>query len=99
MKRERIGIRPGDLIRCPDRATARWHKVVRVGRRRDGTRYVVIRRSRTSRALGLPARHSLEWSMLRSLGYGLKSGRPPAPRHDATAHDWPNPPPPTGSAA
>lgn len=72
MKRERIDIRPGDLVRCPDRATARWHRVVRVGRRRDGTRYVTIRRSRFWRAFGLPANERLEWALLKGIGYGLK---------------------------
>lgn len=75
MKRERIDIRPGDLIRCPDRATARWHRVVRVGRRRDGTRYVTIRRSRLGRLLGLSPMQRLEWGHLKALGYGLKRER------------------------
>jgi len=72
MKRERIGIRPGDRIRCPDRATAAWHTVQRVGRRRDGTRYIVLRRGRVWRALGLPAQQRLEWEHVRALGYGRR---------------------------
>ena len=77
MKRERIPIRPGDLVRCPDRATAGWHRVVRVGRRRDGTRYVTIRRGRIWRALGLPAMQRIEWVTLWSLGYGIKRSAKP----------------------
>lgn len=64
MKRERLGIRAGDLIRCPDHATARWHRVLRVGRRRDGTHYVVLQRARFWRLLGLPRRQIIEWSVL-----------------------------------
>lgn len=76
MKHERLGIKPGDRIRCPDRATAAWHSVVRVGRRRNGTRYVVLRRSRFWRACGLPPTQRIEWSVLRDMGYGIKRGRP-----------------------
>lgn len=76
-KRERIGIEVGDLIRCPDRATARWHRVVRVGRRKDGTRYVTLRRTKFWRALGLSAFHQIEWSDLRAIGYGLRKQRAP----------------------
>lgn len=85
MKRERIDIRPGDLIRCPDRATARWRAVLRVGRRRDGTRYVTIRRSRFWRALGLSVDQRIEWSVLRAFGYGLKraSSAEPKPLREA----------------
>ena len=71
-RRESIGIRPGDRIRCPDRSTAAWHTVQRVGRRRDGTRYIVLRRGRVWRALGLPAKQRLEWEYVRALGYGLR---------------------------
>ena len=92
MKRERIDIRPGDLIRCPDRATARWHRVVRVGRRKDGTRYVTIRRSRIWRALGLPPTQRLEWGHLKALGYGLKRGTE-ASSGVEPLRPW-NPPPP-----
>ena len=81
MIRERMGIKPGDLIRCPDKATALWHRVVRVGRRRDGTRYVVIRRAKVWRALGLNGRQRIEWSALRALGYGLKRR---VPKDDGT---------------
>lgn len=100
MKRERIDIRPGDLIRCPDRATARWHRVVRVGRRRDGTRYVTIRRSRIGRLLGLPPMQRLEWGHLRALGYGIKRA---APAEDVLlrvdpGRPWPPPPPPRAEA-
>lgn len=76
MKRERIGIQPGDLIRCPDRATARWHRVARIGRRNDGTRYVTIRRGRIGRLLGLSPMQRLEWSMLRGVGFGIKRSSP-----------------------
>lgn len=76
-KRERIGIEAGDYLRCPDRATARYRRVVRVGRRRDGTRYVVIRRSKFWRAFGLPPMERLEWGHIRALGYGLKKSRVP----------------------
>ena len=54
--RERIPIRPGDLIRSPDRPTARWHRVIRVGRRKDGSRYITLRRARWGRLLGLGCR-------------------------------------------
>jgi hypothetical protein len=100
MKRERIPIRPGDLVRCPDRPTAGWHRVVRVGRRRDGTRYVTIRRGRIWRVLGLPAMQRIEWSMLRALGYGIKKSNVAIEDPGAIvsswarlrAYDWPNPP-------
>ena len=72
MKRERIEIKPGDFIRCPDRATARWREVLRVGRRRDGSRYVVLRRSRIGRLLGLPAKQVLEWALLKGVGFGVR---------------------------
>lgn len=72
MTRERIGIRPGDYLRCPDRATARWHRVVRTGRRRDGTHYVTIRHGRLWRALGLPEYQRLEWTLLKALGFGVR---------------------------
>lgn len=75
MKFERIDVRPGDKIRVPDRATARWHTVVRVGRRRDGTRYITLRQSRIGRLLGLPASQRLEWGSVKALGYGLKRAR------------------------
>jgi hypothetical protein len=78
MKRERMDIKPGDRIRCPDRATAAWHTVVRTGRRRDGTRYVTLRRGRFWRALGLPAMQRIEWSELRGFGYGIRRARPAA---------------------
>lgn len=87
VKHERIGIRPGDLIRSPDRATARWHRVIRVGRRRDRTRYITIRRSRFWRAFGLPAMERIEWSLLRALGYGLKKRRAPAEAESAVVLD------------
>lgn len=77
MKRERIDIRPGDLIRCPDRATARWHRVLRVGRRRDGTRYLTIRRSKFWRAFGLAPKERIEWALLKAVGYGIKRQRGP----------------------
>jgi len=100
MSRERLGIRPGDLLRCPDRATARWHRVVRVGRRKDGTRYVTVRRSRLGRLLGLSRMQRLEWSMLRGIGFGIRRARAPLPMSDPAAHDWPNPPkPPTPEGA
>ena len=98
MKRERIPIKPGDSIRCPDRATARWHSVLRVGRRRDGSRYIVLRRSRSWRLLGLSAKQVLEWSHVRALGYGLKRVTPPGKIGDPQTHDWPNPPPPPAEA-
>ena len=79
MTRERIDLRPGDRIRCPDRATAAWHTVQVVGRRREGTRYVTIRRSRIWRALGLPPMQRLEWGHLKALGYGIRRARPEAP--------------------
>lgn len=75
MKRERIDIRPGDYLRCPDRATAGWHRVVRLGRRRDGTRYVTIRRARIWRLLGLPPMQRIEWALLKGFGYGLKRAK------------------------
>ena len=75
-KRETIGIKPGDQIRTPDRATARWYTVVRVGLRKDGTRYVTLRTSRFWRALGLPARHVMEWSAITAFGFGLRRRRP-----------------------
>ena len=93
MKRERIPIKPGDYIRCPDRATARWHRVVRVGRRRDGTRYIVLRRSRIGRLLGLPAKQVLEWSHVRAIGYGLKRRVEGAPGVEPV-RPWSPPPPP-----
>lgn len=76
MKRARIGIKPGDYIRCPDRATARWRRVVRVGRRRDLTRYVTLRRGRIWRALGMTQYQRIEWSFLRAIGFGVR-------RHEA----------------
>ncbi len=78
MKRERIPIRPGDLVRSPDRATARWHKVVRVGRRRNASRYIVVRRSRFWRAFGLPPMQRIEWAALRAVGYGIRRPQPAA---------------------
>ena len=77
MKRERISIKPGDMIRCPDRATARWHRVVRVGRRRDGSRYIVLRRSRIGRLLGLSPLQRLEWAWVKQVGYGLRKSQSP----------------------
>ena len=96
--RERIDIHPGDRIRCPDRATAAWHTALGVGRRRDGTRYIVLRRSRIWRALGLPGMQRIEWGHLKALGYGLKRGRAPGKFSDPQTHDWPNPPPPPAGA-
>lgn len=93
-KRERIPIRPGDQIRCPDRGTARWRKVVRVSRRRDGTRFITIRRSRFWRAFGLPAVQRIEWAHIRAVGYGLKRAQLPGKISDPNVHDWPNPPAP-----
>ena len=75
MKRERIDLRPGDRVRCPDRPTAAWHVVQRIGRRKNGTRYIVIRRSRLGQALGLPLRQPLEWAMLKACGYGLRRAK------------------------
>lgn len=75
MKRERIDIRPRDLIRSPDRATARWHRAARVGRRRDGTRYVTIRRGRIGRLLGLSPMQRIEWVTIRALGYGIRRAK------------------------
>lgn len=79
MKRESIGIRAGDLIRCPDRATARWHRVIRVARRKDGTRYVTIRRGKIGRLLGLGSFQRLEWRMVRGVGFGIKRAHTPNP--------------------
>ena len=84
--RESIGIRPGDLIRSPDRATARYHKVLRVGRRKDGTHYITLRTSPFWRALGVPARQHLEWATLKAIGYGIKRTAPPA-EQPATAEE------------
>ena len=75
--RERIPIRPGDLFRSPDRPTARWHRVIRVGRRKDGSRYITIRRGRLGRLLGLGPLQRLEWASVKALGYGIKRGRSP----------------------
>jgi len=72
MPREHLGIRVGDLIRSPDRSTARYHKVLRVGRRKDGTHYITLRTSRIWRALGLSSRQHLEWAALKAIGYGIK---------------------------
>lgn len=66
------GIRTGDLIRCPDKATARWHRVVRVGRRRDGTRYVTVKARRFWRLLGCPATQRIEWATLQRMGFGIR---------------------------
>lgn len=96
MKRERIGIKPGDYIRSPDRPTARWHRVQRVGQRRNGSRYIVLRRSRIGRLLGLPAKQVLEWSHLRALGYGLKRRTEGAPKIEPE-RPW-EPPFPPGEA-
>jgi hypothetical protein len=71
-RKEFIGIRPGDRIRCPDRSTALWHTVVRVGRSRDGTRHIVLRRRRFWRGLGMSPEQRLEWEYVRALGYGLR---------------------------
>ena len=76
--RERLPIRPGDLIRCPDSPTARWHRVIRLGRRKDGSRYITLRRGRFWRLLGLGALQRLEWSTVKALGFGTKRGRKPA---------------------
>ena len=75
--RERIPIRPGDLFRSPDRPTARWHRVVRVGRHKDGSRYITLRRGRLGRLLGLGPLQRLEWAAVKALGFGMKSGRKP----------------------
>jgi hypothetical protein len=75
LNRERIDLKPGDRIRWPDRATALWHAVVRVGRRRDGTRYIILRRSRLGRAFGLPLRQQIEWAQLKVFGYGIRRAR------------------------
>ena len=75
--RERINIRPGDLIRCPDRATARWHRVVRVGRHKDGSRYITLRRGRLGRLLGLGPLQRLEWAGVKAIGYATKRSRSP----------------------
>ena len=75
--RERLSIHPGDLIRCPDRPTARWHKVVRVGRHKDGSRYLTIRRGCPGRLLGLGPLQRLEWTWVKQVGYGLRKSRSP----------------------
>jgi len=75
--RERIPIRAGDLFRSPDRPTARWHRVIRVGRRKDGSRYITLRRGRLGRLLGLGPLQRLEWASVKALGYGVKRGRLP----------------------
>ena len=75
--RERIPIRAGDLFRSPDRPTARWHRVIRVGRRKDGSRYITIQRGRLGRLLGLGPLQRLEWASVKALGYGVKRGRLP----------------------
>ena len=75
--RERIPIRPGDLIRSPDRPTARWHRVIRVGRRKDGSRYITLRRARWGRLLGLGALQRLEWAAVKAVGYGIRRGQKP----------------------
>lgn len=81
MKRERIDIKPGDFIRCPDRATAAWHRLVRVGRHRDGSRFVVLRRSRFWRAFGFPPLQKIEWGHLKAMGYGIKRAKAAAHVH------------------
>ena len=73
--RESIGIKPGDRIRCPDRPPARWHTVISVGRRKDGSRYITLRRGRLWRLLGLSPLQRLEWSFLRAVGFGVKRAR------------------------
>ena len=75
--RERLSIHPGDLIRCPDRPTARWHKVVKVGRHKDGSRYLTLRRARFWRLLGFGPLQRLEWSWVKQVGYGLRKSRSP----------------------
>src|SRR3990167_4106592 len=60
--RERIPIRHGDLFRSPDRSTARWHRVIRIGRRKDGSRYITIRLGRFWRLLGFGPLQRLEWA-------------------------------------
>ena len=85
-RRERIGIQAGDLFRSPDRPTARWHRVVKVGLRKDGTRYITIHRARIWRAFGLSPMQRLEFAEIKALGFGVRKQHKPRTGPVGVAH-------------